>query len=305
LESFDYMPRSRTSAESKRDPSTLDLPATDVPRSKPKPFVKWAGGKRQLLAKFRELYPPEFGTYHEPFVGGGAVFFDLTMFQGALGGRAVLSDRNAELMDCYRAIRDEVGELMRELRRHKYAEKYYYSQRERDPAALSVVERAARMIYLNRTGFNGLYRVNSKGKFNVPFGRHKNPTICDGPNLLACSAALASVELHEEPFEAVLDRARAGDFVYFDPPYIPLSATANFTAYQKHGFGMDQQAHLAEVFDELTGRGVQVMLSNSDVDWVRKKYARYHLDTVKVRRAVNSNGNARGPVGEVVVRNYY
>jgi DNA adenine methylase len=282
----------------------MDLPATDVPRKKPKPFVKWAGGKRQLLIKFRELYPAEFGTYHEPFVGGGAVFFDLTVIHGSLAGRAVLSDQNTELMDCYRAIRDEVGELMRALRRHKYEEKYYYAQRERDPARLSLVQRAARMIYLNRTGFNGLYRVNSKGKFNVPFGRHKNPTICDGPNLLACSAALADVDLHEEPFEAVLDRARKGDFVYLDPPYIPLSATANFTAYQKHGFGMANQDKLADVFDALAGRGAKVMLSNSDVPWVHERYARHDICVLKARRAVNSNGARRGPVGEVVVTNY-
>lgn len=304
MESFGYMPRSRTPSESERNPSAPDLPATDVPRSKPKPFVKWAGGKRQLLTKFREIYPVEFGTYYEPFVGGGAVFFDLTVLHGPLGGRSVLSDQNTELMDCYRAIRDEVGELMRALRRHKYEEKYYYAQRERDPGRLSLVERAARMIYLNRTGFNGLYRVNSKGKFNVPFGRHKNPTICDGPNLLACSAALAGVEVHEEPFETVLDRARKGDFVYLDPPYIPLSATANFTAYQKHGFGMANQDKLADVFDELASRGANVMLSNSDVPWVQERYARHHIRVLKARRAVNSNGARRGPVGEVVVTSY-
>jgi len=275
-----------------------------VPRGKPKPFVKWAGGKRQLLTKFRELYPDEFGTYHEPFVGGGAVFFDLTVRCGPLGELAVLSDQNSELMDCYRAIRDDLGALMHALGRHQYDEKHYYSQRERDPAKLSLVERAARMLYLNRTGFNGLYRVNSKGKFNVPFGRHKNPTICDRPNLLACNAALADVELFDEPFETVLDRARKGDFAYLDPPYIPLSPTANFTAYQKHGFGMANQKKLADVFDQLAASGVMVMLSNSDVPWVHEAYARHTIRVIKARRAVNSNGARRGPVGEVVVTSY-
>jgi DNA adenine methylase len=298
------MSRPDTTSDSNSAGPGQVLPAIEAPRGKPKPFVKWAGGKRQLLAKFRELYPPDFDTYHEPFVGGGAVFFDLTAIRGPLGGHAVLSDQNAELMDCYRAIRDEVGEVMRALRRHRYEERYYYAQRARDPAALSLVERAARMIYLNRTGFNGLYRVNSKGKFNVPFGRHKNPTICDGPNLLACSAALADVELHHESFECVLDRARAGDFVYLDPPYIPLSATANFTAYQRHGFGMTNQARLADVFDRLAEGRVLVMLSNSDVPWIHERYAHHSIRVIKARRAVNSNGARRGPVGEVVVTSY-
>lgn len=275
-----------------------------MPRRRPKPFVKWAGGKRQLLKEFRDLYPTDFGSYYEPFVGGGAVFFDLTVLHGPLGGRAVLSDENQELMDCYRAIRDHVDALVRALRRHRYEERYYYDQRERDPDALALVERAARMIYLNRTGFNGLYRVNSKGKFNVPFGRHKNPTICDAPSLIACSAALADVELHQEPFEAVLDRARAGDFVYLDPPYIPLSATANFTAYQRRGFGMANQEKLADVFGRLAERGVEVMLSNSDVPWIHERYARHTIRVIKARRAVNSNGARRGPVGEVVVTSY-
>jgi DNA adenine methylase len=293
-----------TTAGSARGQGEQERAVPGAPGRRPKPFVKWAGGKRQLLGRLRELYPPGFGTYHEPFVGGGAVFFDLTATHGCLGPRAVLTDVNQELMDCYRAIRVDVKAVIAALKQHRYEERYYYHQREQDPVELSLAERAARMIYLNRTGFNGLYRVNSKGKFNVPFGRHKNPTICDAPNLLACAEALADVALEVEPFEAVVDRARPGDFVYCDPPYIPLSATANFTAYQKHGFGMANQDKLAEVFERLAARDVLVMLSNSDVPWVHERYGDHAIRVIKARRAVNSNGARRGPVGEVVVTSY-
>jgi DNA adenine methylase len=256
------------------------------------------------LAVLREHYPDELGMYYEPFVGGGAVFFDLTADRGFLGKRAVLSDSNRELMDCYRAIQRDVGAVVEALGRHRYEEQYYYEQREQDPADLDLYDRAARMIYLNRTGFNGLYRVNSKGKFNVPFGRHKNPTICDTANLTACAEALQKVELSEKSFEKTALRARPGDFVYFDPPYIPLSATANFTAYQRHGFGMANQEKLAEVFDRLAASGVKVMLSNSDVPWVHERYGRHAIRVIAARRAVNSNGARRGPVGEVVITSF-
>lgn len=270
----------------------------------PKPFVKWAGGKRQLLARLRDLYPPEFRNYHEPFIGGGAVFFDISAIHGPLGRRAVLSDTNEELMDCYRAIRDGLDDLIPVLRKHRYEERYFYRQRERDPSRLSLVERAARMIYLNRAGFNGLYRVNSKGKFNVPFGQHKNPTICNVPNLVACASVLAGVKLRVESFEAAAKRVRPGDFVYFDPPYIPRSTTAYFTKYQKQDFGMANQQKLAEVFEQLASRGVYVMLSNSDVPWVHNHYRKYTIRPFMARRAVNADSARRGPVGEVVVTNY-
>jgi DNA adenine methylase len=281
------------------DPSQLAAPP--APARAPKPFVKWAGGKRQLIGRLAELYPAEFGRFHEPFVGGGAVFFDLAVRAGSLAGRAVLSDTNRELIDCYRAIQTSVEALIDALGRHVYERDYYYEQRARDPATLDLIERAARMIYLNRTGFNGLYRVNSKGEFNVPFGRHKNPRICNAENLRACAAALRDVELHAGGFEEVEERAAPGDFVYFDPPYIPLSETANFTKYQRHGFGMENQERLAEVFDVLAGRGVRVMLSNSDVPWMHDRYRDHQIHVLAARRAVNSNGARRGPVGEVVV----
>jgi len=266
--------------------------------AKVKPFVKWAGGKRQLLPAIRASLPKKFKRYFEPFVGGGAVFFDLEP------PSAVLSDANAELINCYLAVRDHVDELVRALRDHVYEKEHYYRIRAVAPEALGEVERAARTIFLNKTGFNGLYRVNSKGVFNVPFGRFTNPNICDEPTLRACSARLADVELHRRPFEAILREARAGDFVYFDPPYIPLSKTAYFTAYSDLKFDLEDQERLALVFEELAGRGVKVMLSNSDVEWVRARYARFTLKDVLAPRSVNSVVSSRGLVRELLVTSY-
>ena len=264
----------------------------------PRPFLKWVGGKTQLLQYLTEMIPESTGIYHEPFVGGGALFFELAP------NRAVLSDLNQELIDCYRAVRDSVEEVIEILKTHRYEKEHFYQVRAVDPWQLSLTERAARMIYLNRTGFNGLYRVNSKGEFNVPFGRYTNPTICDEPNLRACSRRLQGVELLCEPFEAVLTRAKSGDLVYFDPPYIPVSNTSNFTAYEKSGFGMDSQEHLAEIFDELAERGVFAMLSNADVPWMRSRYEEHYLRPIKAARNVNSKADKRGPVSELIVTNY-
>jgi DNA adenine methylase len=264
----------------------------------PRPFLKWVGGKGQLLLELRRSYPARCGRYHEPFIGGGAVFFDLEPDD------AIISDANEELISCYRVVQNDVEALIVALQEHVYEKEHYYAVRELDPAALDPVERAARTIYLNRAGFNGLYRVNSAGKFNVPFGRYKNPLICDADNLRGCAGALSGIEIRERSFEGVLDVARRGDFVYFDPPYIPVSDTAYFTAYQKHGFGMTNQEKLAQVFEELAGRGVKVMLSNSDVPWIHERYARFAVRVVKANRFVNSNSRRRGPVGEVVVTSY-
>jgi DNA adenine methylase len=261
----------------------------------PRPFLKWAGGKGQLLAELRTLVPALRGRYFEPFLGGGALFFDL------LPKRSVLSDVNAEIVACYATVRDCVDELIRSLKKHRYDVDHYYAVRDSDPAALSPVDRAARTIFLNKTGFNGLYRVNSSGKFNVPFGRYAKPLICDEPNLRACSAALAKTEIVTCDFEESASRAKRGDFVYFDPPYVPLSRTAAFTAYARGGFGRDQQQRLANVFDRLARRGVHVLLSNSDVPAIRELYADYRIDVVKAARAINSKGSRRGPVSEVLV----
>jgi DNA adenine methylase len=191
----------------------------------PRPFLKWVGGKGQLLEQFRGLLPANYGRYFEPFLGGGAVFFSQTP------PRAVLSDVNSELVDCYVAIRDAVEDVIEALRAHRYEKAHYYEVRSLDPGSLALSERAARTIFLNRTGYNGLYRVNRRGGFNVPFGRYSNPRLCDPANLRACALALRGVDIRCREFDDAVKGARRQDFVYFDPPYVPVSTTSNFTNY--------------------------------------------------------------------------
>jgi len=262
----------------------------------PRPFLKWAGGKGQLLGQLRARVPKSYGRYFEPFLGGGALFFALRP------ARCMLGDVNREIVDCYTAVRDDVKGLVAALRDHRYDADHYYAVRDADPGKLPLVERAARTIFLNKTGFNGLYRVNRAGKFNVPFGRYAKPAICDEENLIACSAALANAELVAGDFGQVAARARAGDFVYFDPPYVPLSRTAAFTAYAPGGFDLDAQARLAAFFDKLAARGVALLLSNSDVPEIRKLYARYRIDTIEATRVINCKATRRGPVNELLVQ---
>jgi DNA adenine methylase len=264
----------------------------------PHPFLKWVGGKGQLLAQFRGLLPSDYGRYFEPFLGGGAVFFSLAP------RRAVLSDVNGELVDCYIAIRDSVDDVIEALGAHRYEKEHYYDVRALDPGSLSVPERAARTIFLNRTGYNGLYRVNRRGGFNVPFGRHSNPRLCDPDNLRACSRALQGVDIRCREFDDAVKGARRDDFVYFDPPYVPVSTTANFTNYVAGPFGWPEQQRLAEVFARLAHRGVLVMLSNSDTLAVRDLYRGYRIERVAAARSVNSNPERRGKVPEVVVRSF-
>lgn len=271
-------------------------PVDDAPQ--PRPFLKWAGGKGQLLEQFKPLLPRLKGRYFEPFVGGAALFFSLRP------ENAVLSDVNEELIDCYRAVRDDVEGVIAALGEHRYARDHFYAVRSIDPATLPLAKRAARTIYLNKTGFNGLYRVNKSGRFNVPIGRYLNPVICDAANLRACSRALSGVELEVQDFGKVVSAAKADDFVYFDPPYVPLSDTAHFTSYVAGGFGLKEQSRLAAVFAELAAKGVYVMLSNSDTPIVRDLYKRFRIDVVLASRNINSNSARRGKVGEVVVRSF-
>ena len=275
---------------------------------KAKPFVKWVGGKRQLLEQFKrmKLYPPEgfdpmHARYFEPFVGGGAVFFDL------LPKKAYLSDLNQELVTTYTVIRDGVDALIASLKKHKYEKEYYLKVRARDPKKLSPTEVASRFIYLNRTGFNGLYRVNSSGGFNVPFGKYNNPVICDEVNLRRVSAALKHVQIKHQDYKAVLKYAKKGDFIYFDPPYYPVSKTASFTAYTKDAFLDKEQIELRDVFVELHKRGCLVMLSNSDTPFINKIYSGHkeiRINKVEAGRAINSKGKGRGKITEVLVTNY-
>lgn len=263
-----------------------------------RPFLKWAGGKTQLLPQILARLPQRFGTYHEPFLGGGAVFF-------ALGPqRGVLSDINADLIRTYQAVRDDVGAVVRELRQHAAEEEHFYQVRAQEPGRLSGVASAARTIFLNRTCFNGLYRVNRRGEFNVPFGRYANPTICDVDNLTAVSRVLKGVELRVESVFDMGARVRKGDLVYLDPPYDPVSKTASFTSYARNGFGREEQERLAQLYRELVDRGAYVMLSNSDTKLINDLYKDFHIDRVYARRAINARADRRGPVSEVLVRSW-
>lgn len=261
--------------------------------------MKWAGGKAGLIPQFEPLFPRRpWELYLEPFVGGGAVFFHLRP------RRAVLIDNNEELVNFYRVVRDHLEALLAALRKHRNDRDYYYAIRALDPARLSPVERASRFLYLNKTGYNGLWRVNARGQHNVPFGRYKRPRIVDEANLRLVSRALAAAEIRLGDFTEALEYARPGCFVYLDPPYHPLSQTARFTQYTREAFGPDDQRRLAEVFRELDRRGCLVMLSNSDTPFVRELYGGYDIQVVHARRAINCRGDGRGPVAELVIRNY-
>ena len=260
-----------------------------------KPFLKWAGGKTQLLPEIYKRFPDNFNRYHEPFVGGGAVFF------GLHPNKCTLSDVNADLINTYTTIRDDVDGLIRVLKEHRVEEEYYYQMRQLKVANLNDTEAAARIIYLNRTCFNGLYRVNRKGEFNVPFGKSSNPTICNSDNLYRVSERLQDVKLKCESVFNIARRVRRNDLVYFDPPYDPLSKTSSFTSYAKGGFGDEEQIRLAELFTRLANRGVHVVLSNSDTPFIRKLYKGFKVSKVYARRAINSRADRRGPVGEVIV----
>jgi DNA adenine methylase len=262
------------------------------------PFVKWVGGKRALLPELAVRFPARYNRYFEPFLGGGAVFFHLQP------ERALLSDYNEELIETYRTVRDDVDRLIRHLATHRVDEEYYYAMRAQDPSTLEPFERASRLIFLNRTCFNGLYRVNARGGFNVPYGKHKNPTICNEPGLRAASLALSSADLSYRSYAEVLDHAKAGDFFYFDPPYHPRNATANFTSYTAGSFTERDQAELAGTFRELSQRGCKLMLSNSDTPLIRDLYAEFHVEVVMAPRFINRDATKRGPVSELLVRNY-
>ncbi len=268
--------------------------STSIPR--PRPFLKWVGGKRQLLPALAPHVPVRFGRYHEPFLGGGALFFHLRP------GRAVLSDTNTRLIRTWRGVRDAVEDVIGHLSAWPHDRAFFQELRAAPIDERTDAEVAAWFIYLNRTGFNGLYRVNRKNVFNVPFGAYANPTICDAELLRAASIALADTELHVEDFGAVLDRAERGDFVYFDPPYVPLSATSSFTSYTADGFGMAEQARLRDTARALKERGVHVLLSNSSAPAVHELYEDGFTRTpVAATRAINCDASKRGAVMELIL----
>ena len=269
------------------------------------PVLKWVGGKRQLLPAILPKVPSSIGTYFEPFLGGGAVFFALQP------PRAVVSDANEGLIELYCTIRDDVEGLIAELAQHRNTAEYFYAMRnwDRDPAEYalkSAAARSARMIYLNKTCFNGLFRVNNAGQFNTPFGHYDNPKILDEARLKAVSAYLrsAKVKLKAQDYFTAVQTAKSGDFVYLDPPYDPVSTTSNFTGYVQGGFGRKDQEKLRDVCMDLTRRDVKFMLSNSATDFILDIYSEFNVSIVSAKRNVNSHADGRGDVNEVLVTNY-
>lgn len=266
------------------------------------PIVKWVGGKRQLMFELLKNMPKSYNRYFEPFIGGGALFFELQP------ENAYISDMNEELINLYSVVRDNVYELIDDLSKHEVSKEYFLEirniDRTNDYENWSDVEKASRFIYLNRTCFNGMYRVNSKGEFNVPFGHYKNPRIIDENNLLNCSELLKKTAIKCADFSEILTKVKKDDFVYFDPPYVPLNETSNFTSYTKDGFDIDMQFKLRDVCDELDSLGVKFMLSNSDTKLVNELYENYNIKKVFASRQINANADGRGKITEVLVRNY-
>jgi DNA adenine methylase len=269
--------------------------------AKPKPFVKWAGGKRQLIKVLTNNLPPSYNRYIEPFVGGGALLFEVLPY------KAIINDINTELINAYTVIKDDIDALIEDLKKHKNEEEYYYKIRSLDTEKLSAVERASRFIYLNKTCFNGLYRENSKGKFNVPFGKYKNPKILDEENLRAVSEYLntAEISILNLDYKEVCKLAKKGDFVYLDPPYYPISKSSSFTKYHKLDFTERDQMELTEVFRELDRKGCYVMLSNSNTKFIKELYKEYEIWEVSANRFINCKGDKREKVNvEVLIKNY-
>lgn len=268
----------------------------------PKPFVKWAGGKRQLIKQLLQYSPTKFNDYYEPFVGGGALFFKLSHYNKIK--KCHLNDSNKVLINAYKTIKEKPKELITELKNGEYVNKKDVFLKIRDEEPKDLVRSTARFIYLNKTAFNGLYRVNSKGKFNVPFGNYKNPAICDEKNILAVHRALQKDEISCGDFEKVTRQAKKNDFVYFDPPYVPLNKTSSFTSYTKEDFTLKDQERLSKLFRKLDSKGCLVMLSNSYTPLILDLYNDFKINIVQATRMINCKANGRGKIKEVVITNY-
>ena len=279
--------------------------ANSTPNEKAKPFLQWVGGKREMIPQYEEFIPTSFENYYEPFLGGGAMFFHLRP------NKAILSDNNKELIKTYEGIRDNPEEVIQILKnlRLRHSEELYLTIREIDRKVdifqeMTSVEIAARMIYLNQTCFNGVYRVNQKGQFNVPIGSSLNRLICDENNIRSASNALKGIPIIESDFDNTLKDAKKDDFIYLDPPYYPISTNSNFTRYTKEKFYQEDQIRLKEKIDRLHKIGCKVMLSNSDCDFTRGLYADYNIHTVYSGRLLNCKKNGRGKVSELLITNY-
>jgi DNA adenine methylase len=269
------------------------------------PFVKWVGGKRQLLNEIEKHIPERFSRYYEPFIGGGAVLFHIQP------RNAVINDSNEELVNLYNIIKETPEELIEDLKKHRNEEKYFYKVRGIDREKekylkLSDIERASRIIFLNKTCYNGLFRVNSSGEFNSPFGRYKNPNIINAIKLRAVSSYLSknNIKILNTDYEKSLSNIRKGAFVYFDPPYDPISNSTNFTGYTKNGFDKTEQERLKKVCDRLNNRKVKFLLSNSSTEFIRDLYKDYPIFPIKAKRSINSKGGGRGAITEILVKNY-
>ncbi|MBT9316398.1 DNA adenine methylase [Leptothoe spongobia] len=269
-----------------------------------RPFLKWAGGKRQLVPELLKYVPSRSAHYYEPFIGGGALLLTLQP------GKATICDRNSELINCYQVVKESVDKLIETLQQHRNEKTYFYEVRGWDREATfadkTKVQRAARIIFLNKTCYNGLFRVNSKGQFNAPFGRYKNPTIADETVLRNVSKYLnqANVTIQQADFAASVTNAGHNDFVYFDPPYDPVSTTSSFTGYDRNGFDRTEQQRLKAVVDDLTRRGCKVLLSNAYTEFIQDLYQDYRHVRVSATRAINSKATKRGKVDEILVMNY-
>ena len=269
------------------------------------PVVKWVGGKRQLLDEIKLLLPKHITSYCEPFFGGGAVLFSLQP------KKAIINDLNSDLISMYEVIRDNVEELILDLQKHKNTPEYFYAMRDRDRNKkaydnMTKIERASRLLYLNKTCYNGLFRVNTAGEFNSPFGHYKNPTIVNAPVLRAVNKYFQAntIEFCNEDFATILAKVKKGTFVYLDPPYDPVSDTSSFTGYNKGGFDREEQIRLKNCCEELNRRGIKFMLSNSATDFIKNLYREYTIAVVKAKRAINADPNKRGEIEEVIITNY-
>jgi DNA adenine methylase len=268
----------------------------------PRPFLKWAGGKSRLIQQYVDYFPPTYENYYEPFLGGGAVFFYLQP------NRGILTDINAELIVTYQCVRDNLEELIQRLQEHEklHCSEYYYYVRAN--CGYTDVDRAARLIYLNKTCFNGLYRVNSRGLFNVPLGRYEKPNICQEELLRSASQALSkNIDIKEADFSYVLNYAKSSnDFVFFDPPYYPISETSYFTAYSSSSFGKQDQERLRDTCEKLASRGVKIMLCNSDCKTIIDLYTEinFRIHKIKAARSINSNIKNRGLIYELLITSY-
>ena len=267
------------------------------------PFIKWVGGKRRVIPELEKRLPKKFNRYFEPFIGGGAFLFHLNHKD------SFISDLNSELINLYIVVKDSVNELIADLELHENSSEYFYNIRNLDRDSenynrLSAVEKASRFIYLNKSCFNGLYRVNRKGEFNVPFGKYKNPIYFEKENLLKCNKFLQNIEIQHGEFTTYRDKIQTDDFVYFDPPYFPITDTSNFTSYTKDGFGINEQRKLLDFLQEIDNRGAFFMLSNSYSDFTMDFYKEFNIDIIDVGRSINSRADKRGKVKEIIVRNF-